>query len=114
MIRSITAATALLLMASCQQEPLARGVDDGTVQRYEMTGTVVRLDQATRIATVKHERIASPSGKVWMEAMTMDFPVPDANDFGRLRVGAGFRATLHARESDLDYWIEGVEASKPD
>jgi Cu/Ag efflux protein CusF len=38
-----------------------------------------------------------------MEAMTMDYPVKDANEFATLHVGDHITATVFAQ--DLNYWV---------
>lgn len=97
------------VLASCRGSgPLARGVDDGTVRRYPLAGEVIRLNTQHRIATIKHGRIAQSPQDVWMEAMTMDFPVPESSDFERLKEGARIRATVCSRQSDYEYWIREV------
>ncbi len=80
----------------------------GPVSRYSMEGTVVRLHAERQIATIKHGPIRDGAGKVWMEPMTMDFPVPDRGEFAKLRVGQKVRATVHQRESDYEYWIADI------
>ncbi|MFN7921197.1 MAG: copper-binding protein [Bryobacteraceae bacterium] len=102
----------LLAMLGCQG-PLARGVDDKSVRRYALEGKVVRLDHARHAAAIEHGPIRDASGKVWMEAMTMEFPVPDSGDFARLHVGERIQATVHSRESDLEYWIAEIRNDQP-
>jgi Cu/Ag efflux protein CusF len=68
---------------------------------YKLHGEVLRL-KPDRIATIKHEKIGD-----WMEAMTMDFPVPDAAEYAKLKEGAIIRATVHT--NDLHYWLTGIQ-----
>lgn len=70
--------------------------------RYSLRGQVLRLRPANRIAVIKHERIEG-----WMEAMTMDFPVPDPEQYARLREGQTIRATVLV--NDLSYWLSDIQ-----
>jgi Cu/Ag efflux protein CusF len=79
----------------------------GPVNRYSLTGNVLSLDK-NRIAVIQHEAIKDSSGKVWMDPMTMEFPVKEHSDFARMRVGQRIQATVYQRPSDLEYWIADV------
>ena len=71
-------------------------------RRYSLQGKILRLRPENRIAVIKHERIEG-----WMEAMTMDFPVPDAEQYARLREGQTIRATVLV--NDLSYWLTDIQ-----
>lgn len=73
-----------------------------------LSGTVVRLDTGNQIALIKHEPIRMADGKLWMDAMTMEFPVPDAAEFAKLRQGARIRATLMSRPRAIEYWLADI------
>lgn len=69
---------------------------------FPLRGTVVRVRKdGTSIAVIRHEEI-----KGWMEAMTMEFPVPSAPEFAALHPGDEITATVFVR--DLDYWIGDI------
>ncbi len=70
-------------------------------QRYQLRGKVLRLRPEARVASIEHEKIDG-----WMEAMTMEFPVPNEADFARLKVGAVIRATVNV--NDLNYWLTDI------
>jgi protein SCO1/2 len=70
--------------------------------RYPLQGEITGLRAEDRIATVRHQKIEG-----WMEAMTMDFPVPSAAEFGKLKVGAKIRATVNV--NDEGYWLTAVQ-----
>jgi len=53
------------------------------------------------VASIAHEKIEG-----WMEAMTMEFPVPGEEDFARLKEGAVIRATVNV--NDLNYWLTDI------
>ncbi len=108
--RHVVLSFCCVLTACRRNATLERGVDDGSVQRYQLQGVVVRRDESSRIVTIKHGAIVNTAGKVWMEPMTMEFPVPNMEDFAKLTKGSEVKASVLARDSDLEYWIEGVVA----
>lgn len=72
-----------------------------------MKGEVIRMDPQVRTAVIKHEKIEG-----WMEAMTMEFPVRDAEEFKKLEAGKHITATVFVTEDD--YWIgKIVEVTDP-
>ena len=81
----------------------------GPVDRYELTGEVRRWDPATRLALVRHEDIKNAQGKVWMAAMTMEFPVREPADIAKMKSGIRIKAVLFQRPKDFDYWIAEVQ-----
>ena len=68
---------------------------------YDLRGAIVRLTPEDQVALIDHEEIPG-----WMAAMTMEFPVKDKAEFGRLKVGDRIEAKVHVR--DLEYWITGI------
>ena len=66
-----------------------------------MQGEVVSGDPAAQTAMVK-------SGKIegWMEAMTMEYPVKDKQEFGKLKAGEKIQAKILVQGTD--YWIASV------
>jgi Cu/Ag efflux protein CusF len=87
-----------LLLAACQRNPTAQ-----PAKEYQMQGEVVALDPAAHLATVKAGKIEG-----WMEAMTMEYPVKDPQEFGKLKVGANIQAKIAVHGTD--YWISSVNA----
>ena len=88
---------ALLLLASCAKMP-----DRLTVEKkYQLHGTVIRVDQQEQTATIKHEEI-----KGWMEPMTMEYPIKDKQEFSKLQVGEKIKAKILVQGTD--YWIATV------
>ena len=94
----------LLAMAACTKTTRAAG----PVDRYELEGTVVRVDSKANTATIKHGDVKNRQGKVWMAAMTMEFPVKAKADFEKLKEGIRIKAALFQRPSDFEYWIAEV------
>ena len=70
-------------------------------QTYQVRGVVLRLKPADRIAVIEHQKIEG-----WMEAMTMDFPVPDAAEFAKLKEGSKLSATVCV--NDMYYWLTSI------
>ena len=68
-----------------------------------MQGEVVALDPAAHLATVKAGKIEG-----WMDAMTMEYPVKDPQEFSKLRVGDKIQGKVTVQGTD--YWISSVNA----
>lgn len=93
---------AALGLASCAPKKREPSFDYGEPkQKFTMRGEVLRLRPENRVAVIKHEKIEG-----WMEAMTMEFPVPDAAEYAKLREGATIRATVLV--NDLYFWLADI------
>ncbi len=92
------ALTTLVLTAfvGCSQAP-----PPAAVKEYQVTGEVLKLDPAAQTASLKAGKIEG-----WMEAMTMDFPIKDKQEFEKVKVGT----TIHAKVSvqGTEYWLSGI------
>ena len=73
------------------------------VKRYPMQGEIKAVDASAHSATIA----AGPIGD-WMGAMTMEYPVKDPQEFGKLKVGANIQAKITVQGTD--YWISSVSA----
>jgi Cu/Ag efflux protein CusF len=103
-MRTLVAAALLLLFAaSCAKSPTAARKN---VEHYDLKGVVLRLRPEDKVAVIKHERIQNAAGKVWMEPMTMDFPVPNASEFQQLKPGQSVQGRLSQDLDTLDYWVD--------
>lgn len=85
-----------LSLAGCQCNPAPQ-----PAKEYQMQGEVVGLDPSAHLATVKAGKIEG-----WMEAMTMEYPVKDPQEFGKLKVGQNIQAKITVQGTD--YWISSV------
>ncbi|HJQ33173.1 MAG TPA: SCO family protein [Pyrinomonadaceae bacterium] len=74
-------------------------------KRYEFKGKVVGVDRAKGTVSVEHEEI-----KGYMAAMTMDFPLRDADALKVVEVGDRIQATLVV--TDDAYWLESPAITK--
>lgn len=103
MTRRILAAAALLGLLACAPAQREPAFDFGEAkEKYPMRGEVLRLRPENRVAVIKHEDIDG-----WMKAMTMDFPVPDAAEYAKLKEGMTIRATV--LRNDLHYWLVDIQ-----
>ena len=87
-----------LFLAGCQRNPAAQ-----PAKEYQMQGEVMALDPAAHLATVKAGKIEG-----WMDAMTMEYPVKDPQEFGKLKVGENIQAKITVQGTD--YWISSVNS----
>jgi len=96
----------LSLLTACSHAP--KQPDPSKADSYSLRGEVLHCDAAHSLVTIKHEKIEA-GGKVWMEAMTMDFPVPAKADYDKACASKQIRATLYHNPKELQYWLAGVE-----
>jgi Cu/Ag efflux protein CusF len=88
-----------LFALACAKKAEKGRFDYGEPQKtYPMRGKVLRLRPADRVASIEHEKIEG-----WMDAMTMDFPVPGEQEFAKLKEGMTIRATVCT--NDLFFWL---------
>ncbi len=93
---------AFALLVGCAKKNPA----DEKINYYQLRGVVVRLDNSNHTAVIKHQKIDG-----WMEAMTMEFPVRDPQEFAKLAPGAEITARVCQRPSDSDYWIDQISVA---
>lgn len=103
MTRRVLLSALGLLGAACSTKPRqASAYEYGEPkQRYRLHGKVLRLRAEHRIAVIQHERIEG-----WMEAMTMEFPVPNPAEYAKLNEGATIRATVNV--NDAFFWLSEI------
>ncbi|HEX8294580.1 MAG TPA: SCO family protein [Pyrinomonadaceae bacterium] len=98
--RTLTVALlAPLLLHGCSQKP-------PNEQRYELKGMVLAVDRAKGEVSVEHEEV-----KGYMAAMTMDFPVRDAEALKILEAGDQLQAALVVSD-DGSYWLDSLVITK--
>src|ERR1700722_10308558 len=94
-IINLTLLAMALLLGGCNKtaEP-----SKAPVHRYTVHGEIVSLDPQGNIAKIRHQAIEG-----WMGAMTMEFPVRDAQEYKTLGVGDCITATVFVQ--DLNFSI---------
>jgi Cu/Ag efflux protein CusF len=100
--RAVVATAAAAFLAACgPKKPVS--FDYGAAKNhYVINGVIVRLKPDTRVAVIKHEKIEG-----WMEAMTMEFPVPSLEEFSKLKEGMAITASVEV--NDEYYWLTGIK-----
>ncbi|MDT7689731.1 MAG: hypothetical protein QOE46_2490 [Acidobacteriota bacterium] len=88
---------ATLMLLACAGKPAER--------RFEFKGKVVAVDHAKSEVSVEHEEI-----KGYMDAMTMPFPLRDADAMKTVEVGDHIQATLVV--TDNAFWLESAFITK--
>ena len=71
-----------------------------------MKGKVLAVDRSKGEVAVEHEEV-----KGYMAAMTMDFPLRDADALNTVAPGDGIQATLVVAD-DGSYWLENPAITK--
>jgi len=99
---SLKTLAALLALAAALSACAGRGANE---RRYELKGKVVGVDRARGEVSVEHEEI-----KGYMDAMTMDFPLHDADALKTVEVGDRIQATLVV--TDDGHWLESPSITK--
>lgn len=94
----------LALTAGCRK-PAA---SSSRVKRYRLRGQVKNLLPSKQAAVIAHEAILGEDGQLWMEAMTMEFPVRNAQEFAKLTSNAVIEARLNQDETTFDYWLDEI------
>ncbi|HEX8188521.1 MAG TPA: SCO family protein [Pyrinomonadaceae bacterium] len=88
----------LFLLHGCSTKP-------ANERRYELKGRVVSVDRAKGEVSVDHEEV-----KGYMAAMTMDFPLRDAEALKVLEAGDQLQASLVV--TDDGYWLDSPVITK--
>ena len=86
---------ATVLLSGCGSHEAA---NTQPLQRYSLHGEIVRLDGQDKIATIRHQKIEG-----FMEAMTMQFPVKEQQDFAGLHPADCINATVFVQGDNI--WI---------
>jgi len=92
----------ILLLPALAGASLAIGCQSKT-KHYELQGQVLDKNPATNEITVKHGYIPG-----FMPAMTMSYPVKDANGFQQVQPGDVIAADVVTANSGNAYWLENV------
>jgi len=93
----LVAAGLIGALGGCSQAPPPKA----EAKEYQASGEILALDPAAQTAKLKANKIEG-----WMDAMTMDFPVKDKQEFGKLRVGEAISGKVTVQGTD--YWLSGI------
>jgi protein SCO1/2 len=74
-------------------------------KQYRLRGVVARLDPKTNLATIAGEKVPG-----WMDAMTMEYPVENKNEYLALHKGEKITATVNV--TGEGYWLSDVKERK--
>lgn len=88
------------LISACQK-PETQPVASPDAKRFPLRGKVVSVNPSKKTASINHEEIPN-----YMEAMTMDFPIRDADILSTMSKDAEVRAELVVDRGD--YWLENI------
>lgn len=78
---------------------------EAETKQYELHGVVRKVDGKESTATIAGEAV-----KGWMAAMTMEYPVRDPAELGRLRVGEKIAAKVFV--AGEHYWVAEIREEK--
>lgn len=101
----VGALLAVSMVSSCARSEHAYDYGEAK-QHYQLHGEILRLRPENRIAVIKHEKIEG-----WMEAMTMEFPVPSLAEYSKLKSGSVIRAKVNVNDSY--FWLTEITVEKP-
>jgi Cu/Ag efflux protein CusF len=90
----------IVLLSGCARSNDAKS--SPPLERFSIHGEVMRLDPDGKLATIRHQKIVG-----YMEAMTMTFPVKDAQEFGALQVGNCIDGTVFVQGDNL--WVGEIK-----
>jgi protein SCO1 len=88
------------LFAACKKPETAQ-IASADAKRYPLKGKIVAVDLAKKKAAIAHDEIPS-----YMDAMTMDFPVRNADILQTMTKDSEIRAELVVDRGD--YWLENI------
>jgi Cu/Ag efflux protein CusF len=96
----------LLSLALCAcKEKAPKPVSNAPVEKYKLDGVVVSLDPTAHVAKINGQKVEG-----WMDAMTMEYPVKDQNEFDKLHAGDHITATVFVQ--DLNFWIGEIHQAR--
>jgi Cu/Ag efflux protein CusF len=99
--RHLAAVAAAALLISCG----SNSSNNEPVKQYKLHGEVVSLDPHDKIATINAQKVEG-----WMEAMKMEYPVKDSQDFSKLQPNECIDATVFVRGTE--YWVADVKPAE--
>lgn len=92
----------VLLFTGCQK-PQPEMAASATAKHFTLRGKVVAVNKSKQTATIAHEDVEG-----YMPAMTMEFPIKNANVFEVLSKDAEIRADLVVDDAQGKFWLENI------
>jgi Cu/Ag efflux protein CusF len=101
LVRQLGAVAAAALLISCGSNTS----NNEPVKQYQLHGEVVSLDPHDKTATINAQKVEG-----WMDAMKMEYPVKDSQDFSKLQPNECIDATVFVRGTE--YWVADVKPAQ--
>ncbi len=92
----------MAILSACSPRP---EISTERPKQYELRGVVVRVDPKMNLASIKGEKVPG-----WMDAMTMEYPVENKQEYLSLRKGEQITATVNVTSEG--FWLTNVKESK--
>jgi protein SCO1/2 len=92
--------SSVLFFTACQKADI-QPVASADAKRYALKGKIVSVDKSKKKVSIAHEEIPA-----FMDAMTMDFPIRDADVLETMSKDAEIKAELIVDKGD--YWLENI------
>jgi protein SCO1/2 len=103
---NLTAVSVLVLpTASCGSRSSPSEASKEPPKQFHLHGEIVKLDPQDKTATINAQKIEG-----WMEAMSMEYPVKDAQDFSKLQPNECIDATVFVQGTE--YWVGDVKPAE--
>jgi Cu/Ag efflux protein CusF len=113
--RIILILTTLIWLTACQ--PGSRSTPSKSPEkRFPVKGKVISLKKEKKRLSLNHEAIRDESGRIFMDAMTMEFSVRDDSALEKLAPGDQIRATMVYNDTNNLSWLEQItitETARP-
>ena len=90
----------IVLLGACARSDDSKS--SAPVQRFQIHGEVMRLEPTDKLATIRHQKIVG-----YMEAMTMTFPIKDAQEFSGLAQGNCIDGTVFVQGDN--FWVGEIK-----
>lgn len=98
----------IFLFAACQKSPPPKQAVSADAKRYPFHGKVVAVDKVKKKASVAHDEIPG-----YMDAMTMDFPVKNADALNTMSKDAEISGELVVDNANGEFWLEISSITAP-
>jgi protein SCO1/2 len=101
-MRLLLVVAALAALTACGGSK--QQLSNAPIQKYQIHGVIQKLNPDVHSATIKHRNIEG-----FMEAMTMEFPIRNKDEYSKLQVGETIDGTVFVQ--DTDFWVGDIHES---